>query len=189
MDLTAPVQRWWARAWFRRSVLTAAVLWLAWAVVAARLFVFPDADEPRRVDAIVMLGGYGQRMERAKELFAEGWAPVLAISEPVWANGTVDYLPECIDPAPGVLCFHPDPKTTRGEARAIRDLAAEYGWQSILVVTDTHQMTRAEIIIGRCFAGQVLMTDVAVDTRKQAVYRVVYETGALLRALFVRRGC
>lgn len=183
------LRRWWARPWLRRTVIVGSVLWIVWAVVAARLFVFPDTDRPRRVDAIVMLGGYGDRLSVAKQLFADGWAPVLAISEPVWANGTVDYLPECLDPAPGVLCFHPEPKTTRGEARSIRQLADQYGWQSILVVTDTHQVTRAEMIIERCFTGEVLMADVKVDTAKQAAYRVVYETGAMLRALFARRGC
>ena len=34
-----------------------------------------------------------------------------------------------------VLCFHPDPETTRGKAEAVGRLAPEYGWTSVILIT------------------------------------------------------
>ncbi len=36
---------------------------------------------------------------------------------------------------PRVLCFDPDPGTTKGEGRELRRLAAQYGWHTVIVVT------------------------------------------------------
>ena len=49
--------------------------------------------------------------------------------------------------SPGVrlLCFHPDPVTTRGEARYIGTMAARLDWHSVILVTTPDQAWRARL--------------------------------------------
>ena len=68
------------RPW-RRLAAAGLVLVVIFAVATGRLFVWPAQGMPARVDAIVVLGGPGDRLGQGLELAHQDRAPVLAISE------------------------------------------------------------------------------------------------------------
>jgi uncharacterized SAM-binding protein YcdF (DUF218 family) len=138
----------------RRIVLgTALVIVLALAAATARLFVWPAQGMPARVDAIVMLDGSGSRLPVAVALARAHRAPMLVISQgtPQPGQGSA-----CGPRIAGVrvICFHPDPPTTRGEAEFVGRLASSYHWHSIALITSTPQLTPAGIRIGYCYPGR-----------------------------------
>ncbi|WP_026874863.1 YdcF family protein [Jiangella gansuensis] len=166
----------------RRAVIAAAVLLVVLAV-EARLFVFPPTDTPTRADAIVVFAGPGERTAYGWDLARAGLAPavVVSIHDPRRC--------EPLDDSPEEICVVPSPPTTRGEARMLADLARERGWDHVVVVTAASQSRRARLRIERCYDGELEMVAVREDGPFQQLYRVVYENGALLKALLVERGC
>ncbi len=121
---------------------------LALTAVVVRPVQGPVGD----VDVIVVLAGAEQtRLALGLELWRNGRAPALALSS-VHAPETTAL---CRKPAAGVVCFLPSPISTRGEARVFGKLAREMGWRSALVVTSTTHLTRARMLVRRCFPGPV----------------------------------
>ncbi|NED99608.1 YdcF family protein [Phytoactinopolyspora halotolerans] len=165
----------------RRRVWLAVALVLV-AVVQIRVFLLPPTDESGQADAIVVFGGPGDRLGYAAELMADGLAPTLVIS--------TEDVNRCPPGAAGaeVLCLTPDPLTTRGEARAFAELARERGWEELLVVSTATQSVRARMRLDRCYAGHATYVAMRENFLKQ-MYRVVYENGAMVKALFVERDC
>lgn len=171
----------------RRAWIVATVLCVAWSAVTARLFVWPDLPPlPPTVDAVVKLGGPGDRDQLAVTLVQQGRAPYLAQStyrlEPSHA--------ECPRGLPNVtvLCCVADPTTTRGEARAIAAMARQYGWRSIILVTTADQAWRAKVRVSRCFDGEIYVA--TVDLRwHEWPYEIAYQWGATARAFTYERSC
>ncbi|MGW5363349.1 YdcF family protein [Actinopolymorpha pittospori] len=170
----------------RRHILP---LWARLALVAMLmvglegiLFVLPPTDDPAPVDAIVVFDGPGDRIARAWELADMGYAPNVVVS--------IDDTSKCTPERPTVLqlCVSPDPATTRGEARAFTDLARKHGWTHLIAVSSTSQSVRARLRLGRCFDGDVRYVAVRESFFDQ-LYRIVYENGALPKALFIQRDC
>jgi uncharacterized SAM-binding protein YcdF (DUF218 family) len=155
-------------------------------VATARLFIWPPSDNPTRADATVALGGdTGQlRAKQAIQLARSGYAPVAVIS-----LGGKRAVP-CPKPVRGVrvLCFRADPLTTRGEAEYVARLAAQRHWHRIIVVSERSQATRARMLFERCTPIQLEMVPVT-DPRDRLPYDVVYEWGALAKALVLVRSC
>ncbi|HET7486295.1 MAG TPA: ElyC/SanA/YdcF family protein [Acidimicrobiales bacterium] len=186
------------RRWLRRLVLLVVVLMLGSGLVTAataRLFVWPARGVPQHADAIVLFGGRGFRLSKALQLAYSGYAPELVISRGT-PGPDVDGVPgdqterPCAPPIPNVrvTCFDPDPVTTRGEARFIGRMAKERHWRSVIVVSTRPQATRARLRTSRCFSGQI---SVATSDLMRAdwPHEVVYEWGALLKALALQRSC
>jgi len=168
-------------------LVLAVVAGVAVALVLAlttRLFVWPDTDRPARADAIVLFAGGGDRKATALRLARAGYAPVLVVSTGV----PLRY--HCIAPVPGVetICFHPDPSTTQGEARYLAQIAEERHWHRIIVIVSTPQATRARLRVERCYHDQYLVVTAHVTPWRWAL-DVVYEWGALGKALLLQRGC
>jgi uncharacterized SAM-binding protein YcdF (DUF218 family) len=140
-------------AWTLATVLTVGSIALI--VATARLLLWPETDSLARADALVVLaGGQGERLTKALELVHAGTAPALVI-----ANGDDPRWPEANRLCSGassfeVICFRPDPDSTRGEARALASLAESRGWQALVVVTSTYHVTRARLLVRRCYAGK-----------------------------------
>jgi DUF218 domain len=181
-----------ASKWRRRivrSVIVLQTLAIIMLLATMKLFVYPKIDEPRKVDAIVVLGGLGERIERGVQLYQAGYGGELWISVPQWANGEYPYVYECTQRMTnfGEHCFDPRPKTTQGEARSIANLAAEHGWKSVMVVTTPDQTTRARMVIKRCYSGDVVMLD--APNRAGRFFKLAYEWGATIKALTLKRGC
>ncbi|MCK0438081.1 YdcF family protein [Gordonia alkaliphila] len=120
------------------------------------------SDPLRRVDAIVVLGGeHDGREAYALRLAREGYADTVVVSDPYWPREPddeyLDGLCAGAEPAVEIVCFRPEPSSTRGEARFIAALADERGWSSLIVVSWGHHLVRARYILSRCFDGQTVM--------------------------------
>jgi hypothetical protein len=85
-----------------------------------------------------------------------------------------------------VICFHPDPVTTRGEARQIGVLAAERHWKSVILVTSQDHAWRARLRTRRCFAGAVYVSTTSLPAL--AWFRQIpYQWAATAKALSLNR--
>lgn len=140
----------------KRVWMPLAVMGTLFLGATARLFVWPSTNDARRADAVVVLdGGSGERLEEARALMARRVAPMLAVStgrelDPDEAGDL------CTKPQPfEVVCFTPRPDSTRGEARALARLARDKGWNEVVLVTSTYHVTRARMLLERCFDGRV----------------------------------
>jgi uncharacterized SAM-binding protein YcdF (DUF218 family) len=173
----------------RRFVLIAVlVLVAAWAAVVVRFVLWPVQDGPRHADAVVVLAGDHLRLGKALELMTRRVAPTLVISDgraPGWreanrlCRGGARFR---------VLCFRPDPYSTRGEARAVARLASVHRWRSVLVVTSTYHVTRARLLFRRCVDARVSATGSAYR-RSLLPLEIFLEPAKLVYALVVARGC
>ena len=162
-----------------------------------RWFIHPPVDGPSPADAIVMFGGSGDRFERAVDLADKGFADTVVISDPYndereasrfrWFCRNDGVRPDYPVHDYEAICFDPQPQTTRGEARYVSELARERGWGRIVLVTTVDQATRARMLVGRCWDGEV--ETVVVPSDENRITRVVYEWGALARATVQRRDC
>jgi hypothetical protein len=158
---------------------------VSFVATTAHLFIWPTLPPlPARADAITKLGGPGDRDDAARALARDGRAPMLvrsyAAGEPV----------RCLPPAPGVttVCFHAVPETTRGEARIIGDLAKQYGWRSIILVTTPDQAWRARLRVSRCFDGEVYVSTTPLPVL-QWPQQITYQWIATAKALTVETDC
>jgi uncharacterized SAM-binding protein YcdF (DUF218 family) len=169
----------------RRIFAALAALLAAFALVSARLFVWPAEGMPASVSAIVMLAGPGNRLPVALQLAREGRAPMLVVSQ-----GWQGYGGPCPQAIPGVklICFEPNPGDTRGEAEFAGRLAKQYHWRSVVLVTTRAQDTRARILVGRCFGGQIYVATASLPLDSWP-YQISYGWGALFKALFLHRAC
>ena len=173
----------------RRLVLAVVVLLVAaWIAVVARFVLWPVQDEPRRADAVVVLAGDHLRLGKALELMTRRVAPTLVISDGL-ARGWRQANRLCRGGARfRVLCFRPEPYSTRGEAHAVARMAAARGWRSVLVVTSTYHVTRARLLFDRCVGARVWVTG-STYRRSLIPLEVFLEPAKLVYALVVARGC
>jgi hypothetical protein len=171
----------------RRFLIAATLLLAAFGVATGRLFVWPPQGMPAHVDAIVMLNGSGDRLDTALDLAWAHRAPIIVISRgsPYWGHGSI-----CAPKMPGVkvICFDPDPSTTRGEAEFAGRLAKRYRWHSIVLVTTTPQDTPARLRVQRCFPGKIYVVTAPLPAHEWP-YTVAYEWGATFNALILQRSC
>lgn len=169
----------------RRALAAVAAVVMVFALLTARLFVWPAQGMPAHVSVVVMLAGPGDRLPIALRLAGEYKAPVLVVSQ-----GQHGYGGPCPPKPPGVelICFDPNPGDTRGEAEYLGRLARRYHWNSLVLVTTRAQDTRARILVERCFAGSVYVVTAPLAAGSWP-YEIFYEWGALLKALAVYRAC
>jgi hypothetical protein len=172
----------------RRRIVIALLSMLAvFGAATARLFVWPQQGMPSRVDAIVMLNGPGDRLGTALKLAWAHRAPTLVISRgsQYWGHGSV-----CAPKIPRVkvICFDPNPETTRGEAEFAGVLATRYGWHSIVLVATTPQDTRARLRVGRCLRGKIYVVNARLPPSSWPE-AIAYEWGATIKALVLQRSC
>jgi DUF218 domain len=158
---------------------------LLFCAATARLFIWPVRGMPARVDAVVMLAGPGDRLAAALRLAHERRAPFLVVS-----RGFNGYGGPCPPPVPRVslICFEPNPATTRGEAEFASRLASRYHWHSIALVTSTFQDSRARQRMERCFSGRVYVMTVGLPWSSWPE-QIAYEWGATIKMLAWQRSC
>jgi uncharacterized SAM-binding protein YcdF (DUF218 family) len=174
----------------RQLSAVAAMLVLAvFSAATARLFIWPDLEPiPRHVDAIIKLGGAAtdQRGLLALKLAREQRADFLVQSTTRGEAGTR----RCLSAVPGVtiLCFHPDPNSTRGEARYIAAEAARLGWRSVILVTTPDQAWRARLRTMRCFPGDVYVATAPLPPQSW-IWQIPYQWAATVKALTAERSC
>jgi uncharacterized SAM-binding protein YcdF (DUF218 family) len=168
-----------------RVVLVVLVVGAAFSAITARLFVWPARGAPTHADAIVMLGGHGPRLDEALVLARAHIAPNLVISQ----GATSQYCPPATEKdGVTIICFHPKPRTTQGEAEYVGRLAAQNHWRSLVLVTTRPQDTRARLRMGRCFNGDIHVATAPLP-KHEWPFAIAYEWGALLKALVWQRSC
>lgn len=174
------------RRW-RRIAIPLVILVIAFTLATARLFVWPTQGMPTRVSAIVMLNGPGDRLNVALDLAWQHRAPFVVISRgsPTYGHGSV-----CAPPIPHVtvICFDPDPATTKGEAEFVGHLARKYRWRSVALVTIAPQDSRARLLVERCFTGPVYVVSAPLSWSAWP-YEIAYEWAAMVKALVFQRSC
>ncbi len=126
----------------------------AWSWFAVTKIYFPRLDPvPDDVDVLVQLGGippddYQKARDTAQQLNVR----TLVLSNPIGDTVRERYCGPLAEVE--VLCFAPDPSTTRGEARGFTALAAEHGWKSALVLgTSREHVERVRLYFSRCWDG------------------------------------
>jgi hypothetical protein len=113
--------------------------------------MWPRNDRPRDPDAVVVLGGASyERVDLGVEL-RERFDAVLVLSASAIAFGEARGI-RCGD---GVVCIHPQPRNTAGEAREVAALAAENNWDEIAVATTRFHTTRARVLFRQCLGDRV----------------------------------
>jgi hypothetical protein len=159
----------------------------AFVIATLALFVWPPLPSlPPHADAIIELAGPGLRDSAALDLARQGVAPVLVQSTvEAEAGGHT-----CLPPVPGVtiMCFHPDPATTQGEARYIGEMGARLGWKSVIIVTTPDHALRARLRVQRCFPGQVYVSTAHLPAWDWFV-QIPYQWTASIKALVFQTQC
>jgi DUF218 domain len=154
-------------------------------VATARFFIWPATGMPARVDAIVVPGGPGARLDTALNLARHDRASYLVLSQgeyvPPRLCGTRVGTTE-------VICFDPNPDTTQGEAESVGRLAKRYGWDSIVLVTTPDQTWRAELRFGRCYYGKVYAVTAPLPLFRWP-FMIAYQWAATIKAEVVNRSC
>jgi len=180
---------WLRRCWLLIKALLA--LALAWLAACYLVVAQPTVNKPVRSDAILVLGPpmVDGRLDEAFRLASAHYAGTVLISIG-WDKGR-QRIPACANdnPAYQVICFRPDPATTRGEAEEIGRLAREHGWHSVLVVTSKYHVSRARLIVGRCMPGSVrVLAPSSTLSVGDWLYQFAYQTGGFAKA-FLHRSC
>jgi uncharacterized SAM-binding protein YcdF (DUF218 family) len=159
--------------------------------IAAGVLVQASTDTAHPADALVVFaGGRGERLSKALVLLQHQVAPVLVISNGRDARWQAANQLCASRQRFEVLCPQPDPDTTRGEARMVRDLAAQRGWRSVVIVTSTYHARRVQLLVRRCFDGQLQI--VAAPPHElwlRTWARGNVELAGLLRALVTAPDC
>jgi len=121
-------------------------------------------------------------MGYTEQLMQQGDAGTLAVSSPVdQAGGFTAPICQAATAYP-VICFHPEPFTTQGEARALQAMSQQHGWESANVLTAQHHITRARVIIDRCYKGDVKMIKYDADLSfPEWAYSYAYQSAAFVK--------
>lgn len=175
----------------RRRRIAGAALVITLAVLLAAtgpLFIWPPGQGmPARVDAIVVLGGQGNRLGQGLELAHQGRAPVLVIS-----RGLPHPVPDSVcrprSSAVKVICFSPRPRTTQGEAEFVSRLARQYHWRSVVLVVTPDQVIRARIRFERCYPDRVYVVTTPLPVLEWP-YQIAYQWAAMFKEEVLQRSC
>lgn len=169
------------RRW--RSIILG--LLTAYVGLSCALFVFPAGTRLGPVDAIVVLDGPDEsaRLTLLLGLVERSLARVVVFSQGAYHSAPCPRL-RAVD----VVCFTPEPARTAGEVQFAARLARARHWRSLLLVTGHEQATRARILMRRCYRGELLV-DPAPLQLGSLPFEVIYESGALLKALVWDRAC
>lgn len=179
------------RAPTRRQIRLGGTIALAgltvWILVGLPFIVFPRIDAvPAHADAVLVLGPpVPERVAVAERLLAAHRVDTALVSVPGEAS---EWDVQGLCARSDVICFKPDPSTTRGEAEVLRRYAAARHWSSVVVTTTTSHITRARSIVGRCFTGEVSMVADSEAPFRGWAYQYAYQTAATVKA-WILQGC
>ncbi|MBW4042251.1 MAG: hypothetical protein HIU86_09010 [Acidobacteria bacterium] len=160
---------------------------VVWILLGLPFFVFPHVDPvPAHADVVLVLGPpMPQRVAVAERLLAEHRVDMALVSVP---GPTAQWDVGALCRRSDVICFAPDPSTTRGEARELRAEAAKHGWTSAVVTTMPAHISRARTLVERCFSGTLSMVADAEPPYGTIAYQYLYQTAATVKA-WLLQGC
>jgi uncharacterized SAM-binding protein YcdF (DUF218 family) len=175
------------RRWYRAAILLIVVL-VVFVAATARLLVWPAQGMPTRVDAIVVLGGPGNRLGKGLELWHQRRASVIVISLGLPITVPRSLCAPHVRPATS-FCFAPGNQgTTQTEAEDVARLAKQHHWHSMVLVTSPEQDTRARLRFKRCYPGRLYVVTTPLPLT-QWPYFIAYEWGGLFKALVLQPSC
>ena len=128
------------------------------------LFARAEVDPLVPADAIVVLSGvHDGREAYGLDLAARGYGRVVLISVPDKPLDS-EFAKACAPRADiTVICRAASPFTTRGEAMMTQELAKEFGWHRVIVISARYHLPRARKIFNQCFEDSTrdaIMVDV-----------------------------
>lgn len=155
----------------RRLLKVLLLLLLAWVIlawVAARALMVNA--EIGSADALVVLSGsssYVERTQRAAELYRQGRAPVVLLTNdhtrggwssalqtnPFFVDRAIDELTKQGVPAERIRIVPGVAASTQSEAVIVKDYAASQGLRSILIITSAYHSRRALGTFRKTFEG------------------------------------
>ena len=174
------------RRYWRPITVVLVVLLLPFCAATTQLFVFPTTGMPERVDAIVVLGGPGDRLGLGLKLAQQGRAPYLLVSEGLPINFPAGLCSP--DHAFTVICWNPDPGNTKGEAEFIGRMARQQRWTSVALVTTPDQAWRAALEVRRCYSGKIYSATTPLSW-SQWPFMIAYQWGSTIKAETLQRDC
>ena len=132
-----------------------------WLPLIGRFLVVADPLQP--ADAVVPLGGgFAYRAVEASELLKDGYATwFVTADDEIDLPGIRESYGELVRqealwqgvPGDRIIVMPGEVETTYEEALALRTLAQEQGWTSLLVVTDPYHTRRASLTFRDVFRG------------------------------------
>ena len=114
------------------------------------VYMLPSDDVPQDPDAVVVLGGAGQERAALGIELAERYDATLVFSSSARYFGS-RFGVECGDDA---LCFEPVPENTAGEAENLARMAAEEGWEQVVVATSEFHTSRSRFLFRQCLGEE-----------------------------------
>ena len=175
----------------RRAGLVALAGLLVWAVAGLPFLVFPHVDPlPHHADVAFVLGpATPQRVAIAERLLHQGRVGQVLVSTPGGQRSDPgDPVRQMCHAQARLSCDVPDPSTTQGEARMLQRDAASHGWRSAIIITMGSQLTRARVLVARCFTGSLTMRPSGEPPFLGWLYQYGYQTGATIKA-WLHPGC
>jgi uncharacterized SAM-binding protein YcdF (DUF218 family) len=176
--------------WFLHPFRLIVLLAIVWFIAMYYLLLHPKTDHPTQADVVMVLSGDSKhRMPTALQMEKERVAPVLVISD--GANGIPRAQSLCATggiPAYRVVCFRPNPYSTRGEAEMFARLAAKNHWHSVAIVSSPTHITRLRILFKRCFKGKIYAVK-SKQSRVSKIQSVFSETAKLIYEETLVRSC
>jgi uncharacterized SAM-binding protein YcdF (DUF218 family) len=174
---------------FRAGALLLGIL-VVLSGITARLFLWPMSDVAKQADAVVVLSGdHGDRLRLARRLLAQGSTSTLVFAGQLDSDEARQLCAQQ-DPAYEVICVNPNPDSTRHEARAIAALVRDRNWETVMVVTTTHHLTRTRLLFRRCSDRTLLfMGSEPAYSRRTSLGVVTHEMLGLAYAWSLGRGC
>ena len=151
------------------------------------LFTKPHVDALTQADAIVVLGGDRDgRIDYGLSLAREGYADTVVIADS-YGEDDREIKQACAsgDTTVTVVCFVPDPFSTRGEAMFTARLARERGWKHLIIVSWNWHMVRSRFIFEQCFDGRLTMRPVPRDYDYHVgnwIFTYAYQYSSLAKA-------
>jgi uncharacterized SAM-binding protein YcdF (DUF218 family) len=165
--------------------------------LAARGVAGSACVEPEPADAIVVLGAsvwsggapspaLRERAKRGAQLWLEGKAPHLVGSGAVGAHPPAEgAVIASVAVAAGVpagrIVIEDRARSTEDSAIFVRQLANNYGWRRLIVVSDPYHLPRAAWLFReRGFDVQTACSDDSVYRRGTLAYQAIREVGGFL---------
>lgn len=169
------------------STATAVTLVAGLLITAMAVFAFPPAGDPQEADLVYVIGPpTPARISSAESLQEEDPARTLLISvssATTLTNGTAAKLAACSRAR--VVCQHPEPFTTKGEALMLNEYARTHDVHKVAVITFTPHVARTRYIFARC-APDIDVEVIGVDdhlTLGDWIYQFGYQTTAFAKAI------
>ena len=146
----------------RIAVILICISLMLMMVVIIDSFNHNKTDSPKKADVIIMLGGDGGRLEKAAELYHNGYADYVMISPEIESirSQSTEYAIELGIPKSAIIEEHKATSTYTNATETMK-LMEEYSFDSALVVTSDYHLKRSKMIYDRVNDGQYELTYIA----------------------------